>query len=320
MNGNYPGKGELNMVKPIPSDKKEKSRSIERTQARSGLLFAIPWILGLLIFYAYPLISSIYYSFTTYNVISPARWSGLNNYQMLLADKVFWKGIANTLIYSAMAVPTGVVLGVLMALLLNVKIPGRGIFRTAFYLPTLVPVVATAIVWQWMLNPQFGLVNYALDKIGISPLPWLGDAFWSKPSLVMIAMWTIGNTVIVYLAGLQDISRDYYEAADIDGATILSKATRITLPLLTPVIFFNVIMTIINTLQVFTLPFSITGGTGRPADSLLFYSMYLYNNAFAYMKMGYASAMAWILFIIIITISMLVFRSSNSWVFYQDES
>jgi len=297
-----------------------KSATAEKTQARYGLLFALPWLLGLLLFYAYPLVSSIYNSFNAYNVVSPARWIGTLNYRMLLRDRTFWVSITNTLTYAAMAVPAGAVVGIGLALLLNVKLPGRGIFRTVFYLPSLVPVVATAILWQWLLNAQFGVINHGLTLIGLSGLPWLSSTTWAKPSLVLIAQWTIGNMVIVYLAGLQDISRDYYEAAEIDGAGGWAKARRITLPLLTPVIFFNVVMSVIGTLQVFTLPYTLTSGTGNPANSLLFYSMYLYSNAFSYMKMGYASAMAWILFVVIIVITLLLFRSSNRWVHYQDEA
>lgn len=304
----------------MATQKRIKNRTVEQNQERAGWGFAMLWIIGLLIFYAYPLFSSIFYSFTDYNVVSEFKFVGLKNYIDLFHDTTFWKGITNTIIYSVMAVPTGVVLGVFLALMLNTKIPGRGIFRTIFYLPSLVPVVATAIIWQWLLNPQFGLLNYLLNKVGLKSLPWLSDPVWSKPSLVIMAMWVIGNTVIVYLAGLQDISQDYYEAAAIDGANTWNKTIHITLPLLTPVIFFNLIMTIINTLQVFTLPFSLTQGTGKPADSLLFYSMYLYNNAFSYLKMGYASAMAWILFVVIFAFTMCVFRSSKSWVFYQDEN
>lgn len=303
----------------LDTRRKVKSLTAEKTQARYGLLFAAPWLLGLLLFYAYPLLNSIYNSFNVYNIVSPSRWVGLLNYKLLFKDSTFWTSISNTLVYAAMAVPAGALVGIGLALLLNVKLPGRGIFRTVFYLPTLVPVVATSILWQWLLNPQFGVVNYMLGLVGLKGLPWLSNVVWAKPSLVLIAQWTIGNTVIVYLAGLQDISRDYYEAADIDGASGWAKALRITLPLLTPVIFFNVVMSVINTLQVFTLPFTLTTGTGNPANSLLFYSMYLYTNAFAYMKMGYASAMAWLLFILIITITLLLFRSSNRWVFYQDD-
>jgi multiple sugar transport system permease protein len=298
---------------------KSVQSSIEKHQRKYGYIFAMPWIIGLLLFYAYPLLSSIYYSFTNYNVISKSNWVGLENYKELLQDPIFWTGIKNTVVYALMEVPMSTLLAICLAILLNAPIKGQGIFRTIFFLPTLVPVVATSIIWQWLLNPQFGIVNFLLDKIGIMGPPWLGSPAWSKPSLVLMAQWVIGNTVIIYLAGLQDISQDYYEAADLDGASWFQKSMHITLPLLTPVVFFNVVMGIINTLQVFTLPYALTYGTGNPANSLLFYSMYLYNNAFAYMKMGYASAMAWLLFIIIITITLLVFRSSNRWVFYQDE-
>jgi len=312
-----------NMSRDIHNTRQKKKickGSIEKHQRKYGYIFALPWIIGILLFYAYPLLSSIYYSFTNYNVISKVSWTGLENYEGLLKDPVFWTSITNTIVYALMSVPTSVLMGISLALLLNIPIKAQGIFRTIFFLPTLVPVVATSIIWQWLLNPQFGIVNFVLSKVGIAGPPWLGSPYWSKPSLVLMAQWAIGNMVIIYLAGLQDISQDYYEAADLDGANWFQKAMCITLPLLSPVIFFNMIMSIINTLQVFTLPYTLTYGTGNPANSLMFYSMYLYNNAFAYMKMGYASAMAWILFIIIITITLFVFRSSTKWVFYQDEN
>ncbi|TBL75148.1 carbohydrate ABC transporter permease [Paenibacillus thalictri] len=292
---------------------------IEKRRAKYAYLFIAPWVAGLLLFYAYPLFGSIYYSFTNYNVVSETTWVGLANYHELMKDPLFWTGIQNTLIYAAFEVPLSVVVGVLLALLLNLEIKGRGIFRTVFFLPTLVPVVATSIIWEWLLNPQFGLVNSNLELLGIKGPGWLGDPTWSKPSLILMSVWGIGNAMIIYLAGLQDISKDYYEAAEIDGAGAVNKAWRITLPLLTPVIFFNVVMGIINALQVFTLPYAVTYGTGKPADSLLFYSMYLYNNAFLYMKMGFASAMAWIMFVIIITITLWVFKSSSKWVYYQGD-
>lgn len=293
--------------------------NIERRRAKYAYLFISPWLIGLLLFYAYPLFGSIYYSFTNYNVVSRSRWVGLQNYAELLRDPLFWTGIRNTLFYAAFEVPLSVMLGVMLAMLLNLPLKGRGMFRTVFFLPTLVPVVATTIVWEWLLNPQFGLVNSYLDLVGIRGPGWLGDPEWSKPSLIFMSLWGIGNAMIIYLAGLQDISQEYYEAAEMDGAGALKKAWHITFPLLTPVIFFNMVMGIINALQVFTLPYAITYGTGKPADSLMFYSMYLYNNAFLYMKMGYASAMAWIMFILIITITLWVFRSSGKWVYYQGD-
>jgi multiple sugar transport system permease protein len=296
-----------------------KRSRMEKGRTKYGYLFALPWIVGLLLFYAYPLFGSVYYSFTNYNIVSKTTWVGLENYQNLLHDPLFWTGIKNTLFYATLEVPLSVIVGVTLALLLNLPIKGRGLFRTLFFLPTLVPIVATSIVWEWLLNPQFGLVNMNLEAFGIKGPGWLGDPLWAKPSLIIMALWGIGNAVIIYLAGLQDISKDYYEAAEIDGANAVKKAWYITLPLLTPVIFFNMVMGIINSLQVFTLPYAITYGTGKPANSLLFYSMYLYNNAFLYMKMGYASAMAWIMFVIIIIITLWVFRTSKRWVFYQGD-
>jgi multiple sugar transport system permease protein len=292
---------------------------LERKRAKFAYLFISPWVLGLLLFYAYPLFGSIYYSFTNYNVVSNSDWVGLENFKDLFHDPLFWTGIKNTLFYAAFEVPLSVIIGVLLALLLNMPVKGRGLFRTIFFLPTLVPIVAIAIVWEWLLNPQFGLVNSKLALLGIDGPGWLGDPNWSKPSLIIMALWGIGNAMIIYLAGLQDISKEFYEAAEIDGANSVKKAWHITLPLLTPVIFFNMVMGIINTLQVFTLPYALTYGTGKPADSLMFYSMYLYNNAFLYMKMGYASAMAWIMFVIIISITLWVFRSSGKWVYYQGD-
>lgn len=303
----------------IGDSRRAPKRGLERNRRKYGYLFALPWLIGLLIFYAYPLLSSIFYSFTNYNVISDAQWVGFENYIELFHDDVFWISITNTVVYACMSVPLSVLFGIFLALLLNAPIRGQGFFRTLFFLPTLVPVVATAIIWQWLLNPQFGVLNYLLGLAGIQGPPWFGNPEWAKPSLVVMALWVIGNSVIIYLAGLQDISRDFYEAADLDGANWFQKSRYITLPLLTPIVFFNMVMGIINTLQVFTLPFSLTYGTGNPANSLLFYSMYLYNNAFAYMKMGYASAMAWLLFILIMAITLLLFLSSGKWVHYQDE-
>ncbi len=297
--------------------KKQRTGSIEARKARMGVLFTLPWILGLLIFYAYPLISSVYYSFTSYSVLNPGEFVGLENYKTLMHDDLFWKSIANTLIFTAISVPVNIILGITIALLLNVKIKGIGIYRTIFFIPTLVPVVATATVWRWLLNSNYGLFNSILAKFGLGPVPWLASEEWSKISLVMIAAWGIGQAIIINLGGLQDISSEYYEAAAIDGANAWQKTIRITMPLLTPVIFYNLVMGIINSLQTFTLPYTLTYGEGSPTHSLTFYVMHLYNNAFGYMKMGYASAMAWILFVIILVLTVVIFGTSKKWVHYQ---
>lgn len=298
---------------------RKKHIGMERRIQRAGILFALPWIIGLLVFFAYPLFSSMYYSFTNYNIISEAKWIGLENYVTLFNDELFWTGMKNTLFYALMQVPLSILVGVTLAILLNLPIYAQGLYRTIFFLPSLLPLIATTILWQWLLNPQFGLVNAFLAKIGIDGPGWLGDTTWSKPSLVIMTLWVLGNAILIYLAGLQDISKDYYEAADIDGANWFHKAIHITLPLLTPVIFFNMIMGVIQALQEFTLPYALTYGTGSPAESLLFYSMYLYNNAFLYMKMGYASAMAWILFVVVMIITVILLKSSGKWVFYQGD-
>lgn len=290
---------------------------IEGKKARIGVLFTLPWIIGLLIFYAYPLVASIYYSFTSYSVLNPGDFVGLDNYKTLFQDKLFWKSIQNTLVYTIMTVPVNIILGIVIAMLLNTKIRGIGIYRTVFFIPTLVPVVATATVWRWLMNTNYGLFNSILGLVGIGPIPWLTNEQWSKPSLVMIAAWGIGQAIIINLGGLQDISPEHYEAASIDGANAWQKATRVTLPLLTPVIFYNVVMGVIGALQTFTLPYAMTNGEGTPVNSMTFYVMYLYNNAFGYMKMGYASAMAWILFAIILVLTMVIFGTSKKWVHYQ---
>lgn len=290
---------------------------IEAHKARVGLIFTLPWIIGLLVFYCYPLLASIYYSFTSYSILSPGEFVGISNYKELMHDSLFLKSVGNTLIFTLMSVPINIILGIIIALLLNTSIMGRGLFRTIFFIPTLVPVVASSAVWKWVFNANYGLINGILAKFGADPVPWLASAKISKLSLVIIVAWGIGQAIIVNLGGLQDISREYYEAADIDGANYFQKTRSITIPLLSPVIFYNVIMGMINSLQIFTLPYALTNGEGTPMHSLTFYVMYLYNNAFGYMKMGYASAMAWILFVIILALTIVVFRASKKLVHYQ---
>jgi multiple sugar transport system permease protein len=296
--------------------KLRKSR-FDRKLTLMGVLFALPWILGLIIFYVYPLFMSAYYSFTDYSILESGSWVGLENYQTLFKDNVFWISIYNTMFYTLIFVPLSIIMDVGIALLLNMKIRGQGIYRTLFFIPSLVPPVATTIIWLWLLNPQFGLVNYWLGEVGISGPPWIGSEAWAKPSLIMMSLWTTGQAIIIFLAGLQDISQDYYDAAHVDGANIWQRTRNITLPLLTPVIFFNLIIGIIGALQNFVLPYTLTNGQGTPANSMMFYVMYLYTNGFGYLKMGYASAMAWILFLLVVVLTSLIFLSQKRWVHYQ---
>lgn len=301
--------------------KKHKSKNRKRLIGTIpvGWLFASPWLIGLLLFYAYPLIASIYFSFTNYSILQPGEFIGLSNYKDLFSDQLFWKSIYNTIYFAVYFVPLSIIFGVALAMALNMKVKGMGIYRTIFFLPTLVPHVALAVLWMWLLNPGFGLVNEILGAVGIDGPSWLGSVTWSKPSLILMSLWGIGQPVIIYLAGLSDIPEEFYEAAEVDGANWFQKTFHVTLPLLTPVIFFNLVMGVIAAFQQFTLPYTLTQGQGTPADSLTFYVMYLYDNAFKYFKMGYASSMAWILFLIIMILTALIFASSKRWVHYQDK-
>lgn len=282
-----------------------------------GWLFASPWIIGLLVFYAYPLISSMYYSLTTYSILQPGEFVGLQNYEELMKDALFWTAIYNTVYFAILYVPLSILFGVSLAMMLNMKVKGMAVYRTVFFLPTLVPQVALAVLWMWLLDPGFGLINGMLDKIGIQGPAWLGSETWAKPSLILMSLWGIGQAVVIYLAGLGDIPQDYYEAAEIDGASWFQKTKSVTIPLLTPVIFYNLVMGTIGAFQQFTLPYTMTNGQGTPANSMTFYVMYLYDNAFKFFKMGYASAMAWILFVIVMALTALIFVSSKRWVHYQ---
>lgn len=293
------------------------SQSFKREMA--GWLFALPWLVGLALFYIYPLISSISYSFVTFKGVIPGDFVGLKNYQELMENDTFWISVRNTMFYAVLVVPASLVFGIAVALLLNIRIKAQGIYRVMVFIPTLVPVVAVSIIWQWLLNSQFGLINYLLYKIGLPGPPWFGSEIWAKPSIVLIAQWTIGQTVLTYLAGLQDIPADYYEAATIDGAGPWQKMLKITLPLLSPVIFFNIIMGIISAMQQFTLPFVVTNGAGTPANSMMFYAMLLYKNAFSYFKMGFANAMAWMMFVVIMGLTLFVYSTSGKWVHYMGE-
>ena len=306
---------------PMPMTTRTKAKKSKKLgdDALYGWLFASPWVIGLLLFFAVPLVSSLYFSFTTYSILQPGEFVGFRNYVELMADSVFWKSMSNTVYFVVFFGPLSIFVGVALAMLLNMRVRGMAVYRTIFFLPTLVPAVAMAVLWMWLLNPGFGLVNGMLDVVGIQGPAWLGSETWSKPSLILMSLWGIGQSVVIYLAGLNDISPDYYEAGDIDGANWFHKMKSITLPLLTPVIFFNLVMGIIGAFQQFTLPYTMTGGRGTPADSMKFYVMYLYDNGFKFFKMGYASAMAWILFIIVMALTALIFYTSKKWVHYQGE-
>lgn len=288
----------------------------ERRNLRNGLLFVSPWIIGFLAFTVYPVVMSFYYSFCDYSVLEPPIWIGLENYTRLLNDDIFWISLYNTFYFAILAIPSGIAVALTLALLLNSGVKGMGIFRTVFFLPTLVPVVAMAILWQFIFNPSYGILNMALKGIfGIEGPHFLGEEVWAKPALVFMGLWTVGQGVVTYLAGLQEVPKSLYEAAELDGASYWHKVRHVTLPMISPVLYFNFIMGIIGALQVFAQVYIMTGG--GPGRATVFYTLYLYQKAFEDYQMGYASAMAWILFILIMVLTLWAQRISKKYVFYR---
>ncbi len=286
-----------------------------RRDTLKGYLFISPWLAGFLLLVAVPFIDSIYLSFTHYDVISPPRWIGAANYKRLvMEDPFFWKSLAVTLKYAMIAVPLGMVFGVGLALLLNLNIRGIRFYRTVFYLPSIIPLVATCAVFTWMLNPQMGLMNSLLRLAGVEGPAWLTSQPWAFYSLVLMSLWTVGGSMIIYLAGLKDVPASLYEAAVVDGAGPWQRTIHITLPMLTPVIFFNLVMDIINAFKYFTQAYIMT--EGGPEESTTFYALYLFHRSWRYLDMGYASAMAWILFLIIVAITAMLFTTHKRWVHY----
>lgn len=287
-----------------------------RRDARAGILFALPWILGFLIFLTYPLVASLVTSFTNFSILRPPKFIGAENYRELLRDEVFYKSLGNTLLYVLGAVPLTTVIAILLALLLNTKVKGMALYRTLFFLPTLVPMVALGTLFQWVFNGDYGLLKPAFTAIHRTSPGWLTDPLWTKWTLIFIAMWGCGQAMVIYLAGLQDVPVSLYEAAELDGARSLAKTLHVTLPMISPVIVFNVVMGIIGSLQIFAVPYVMIPN-GGPSRSAYFYTSYLYDNAFQYQRMGYASAMGWILFLITLGLTFLALKLSEKHVHYE---
>ena len=288
----------------------------QRRDLRNGLLFISPWFVGFTVLLGYPIASSLYYSFTDFSVLQPPQWAGLENYRELVHDEVFQKSLYNTFYYAAWALPLRVVLALAIALLLNTGVRGMPVFRTIFFLPSLVPTVALAILWLWIFNGQYSILNYGLGMVGIDGPNWLSDPRWVKPALILMSLWGTGHAVVIYLAGLQDVPQQYYEAADLDGANWWQRIRHVTLPMISPVILFNLIMGIIGTFNYFAIPFVMAPG-GQPARSAYFIAVNLFDNAFQYFRMGYACAMAWVLFVIVFALTMLALKISERHVHYQ---
>lgn len=306
---------------------------IARQHTINGLLFTAPAIVGLALLTVYPLVASLYYSFCSYSALKPPIWVGLGNYRLIWRDLthhgLLFESIWNTIYYSVFAVPLGIVAAFLLALLLNQKVRGQAFFRTLFYVPSVVPVVASSVLWLWLLNPQHGLVNLMarwtgierlLDVAGVkTPIGWLADPAWSKPALILMSLWGVGNAMVIFLAGLQGVPEEYYEAAELDGASSWQKTVRITAPMMSPYILFMLIMGLIGSFQYFTQAWVMTNGTGSPANSTMMYPMYLFQNAFQFFKMGYACAMAWLLFVAIVAATAFIFKTSARYVYYGGE-
>jgi multiple sugar transport system permease protein len=294
----------------------------QRGEFTAGLLFASPYIIGVIAFLAYPMVATLYYSFTEYNIPLAPEWIGFENYTKLFtADRFFPQALWNSFYLTVVGIPAQLVFALFCALLLNLKIRGQAVWRTIYVLPTLMPAVVLALLWNWILNPQLGIVNNLLKQVGIRGPLWFASADWSKPSIVIMQLWAVGFMTILYLAALQSVPQELYEAAEIDGAGHGRRFWNITLPLISPVTLFQLITGIIWSLQYFTQAFIISSMSGAdtpgaPQGSLLFYNLYLYVQAFEYLHMGYASALAWMLFVIIALVTWIVLYSSGRWTYY----
>ncbi len=289
----------------------------------AGYLFIAPWCIGFLVFTAGPMLASLLISFTSWTMLSPPSWVGLENFERLFAeDPLFLRSLWNTVFYVLLSVPFGTVLALGLALLLDQKVKGMSIFRTIFFLPSVTNVVAISILWLWVFNPEFGLLNSALRLVGIEGPLWLQSELWAKPALVLMSLWSVGGSMIIFLAALQGVPHELHEAAQIDGAGAVRRFLHITLPMISPALFFSLIMGLIGGFQVFTQAFVMTGtaqpgSEGGPNNATLFMVLYLYKKAFMDFKMGYASALAWVLFFIILVLTLLQKRLGQRWVHYE---
>lgn len=286
-------------------------------EAIMGYVFLSPWLIGFLLFLIGPMIASLFLSMTNYKMLSAPEWIGFSNYERMFTDPLVAHSLRVTLTYTAFAVPIGITAAMAIAVLLNQKIIASGVFRTIFYLPSVISGVAVALVFAWIFNYRFGILNYLLSIVGIAGPNWLGSPNYSLWAFIVMSLWGIGGNVVIYLAGLQGVPVALHEAATIDGAGAWTRFWRITLPLITPVILFTLIMGVIGTFQTFTQAYIMTGG--GPANSTLFYLLYLYKNAFNWFEMGYASALAWLLFILILVCTVILWTTSARWVYYEGD-
>jgi multiple sugar transport system permease protein len=323
------------MANTVSAPKKKPFLSYTARENVRGYLFVSPWIVGFLFLMGGPILFSLYLSFTEWNGIGglgEINWIGLDNFRHMASDSRFAQSVYNTFIYTVASVPLTMMGGILIALLMNQKIRGIALFRTIFYLPSVTAGVASAFLWFYIFQPQYGLLNYTIENVGkfidffthsIYPISlqgpqWLVSPKWVKTAYVIMSLWGVGGGMIIYLAGLQGIPEQLYEAADIDGASTVQQFFAVTLPMLSPVIFFNLILSVVGSFQVFTQAFILSGGTGSPADAALFFVLYIYQVGFNFHHFGYASALAWVLFLIILLATLVQFKFSG-WVYYEGE-
>ncbi len=299
-----------------PQPKSPRSPLLRR-EAIEGLLCITPWLLGFLFFTAGPMLASVWLALTDYEILRPISFTGLANFSKAAHDPLFIKSLWNTAYYTVLYVPLHLITALLVALLLNVKVRGVGVYRVLYYIPSIMPAVASAFLWMWIFNPNYGLANALLNMVGLPPQKWIFDEALAKPSFVIMALWGLGSSMLVFLAGLQGIDKVLYEASDIDGANSWTKFWRITLPMMTPVLFFNLIIGIIGSFQVFTTAFVAT--KGGPNNATLFYVLYIYRQGWEFTKMGYASALAWVLFIVVLLVTLTQFKLAGRWVYYETE-
>ncbi len=311
-------------TKPQPAKRQPFYQRLSFEETFWGWLFVLPAVLGLLIFKLGPVVASLFLSFTKYDIISAPQWAGVANYNKLLGDDLWLRSVGVTLRYVGLFVPSALITAYAIALLMSRDVKGIYVYRTIWYLPSIVPAVASATIWRWGLNPEFGPINYPLKLLGLPSPRWLTDPDWIVPSIVFISLWGLGNTVLIFLASIKGVPSTYYEAAEVDGAGLWTRFRHITLPLTSSIIFYQLIVNVIGSFQVFGVAYVLfvrnsSASSAGPDNAALFYVLYMYRNAFSYFRNGYASAMAWVLFVVIMLLTVLLFYSQSRWVYYETE-
>jgi multiple sugar transport system permease protein len=307
------------MTAPPRSGVVRAIRSPGARRLRLGLLFVSPWIIGYFAFYLYPFLATVYYSFTSFTGIGNPVFTGLSNYNGLLHDDLFRTAVFNTFYYTVIEVPFSTVVALGLALLLNLNVRGQAVYRTLFYIPSIVPVVASSLIFVWIFQPSFGIVNDLLSDVHINGPAWFFSVTWSKPTFILLGLWGLGQPMVIYLAALHGVPKDLYEVADLEGAGPWQRLWHVTIPQISPVILFNVILSLVVSIQYFTQAQVIESPPGSPGDSTMFYISYYYQQAFQFLHLGYASAMAFLLFVGVLIVTVVLLRTSSRWVYYESE-